>query len=117
MNAQQAAPLPGYAQTFGTKDVVVIELAGPVLYAAGGQTIDAAQFGKGGFDFISCGQGLSYSGTYFARVQYLPIDAAPSLQNQSVKTAKILWYVLATGAEAGAIDLSTEILRLMVFFS
>lgn len=113
MNAQQSAPLMGYFQNFGTKNAGVFELAGPTLYAAGGQTLNASQFGMGGFDFVDAGGGLSYSGTYYCRIQYLPVDAAPSAQTPGGNTqVKVVWYVLATNAEAGAIDLSTEIVRL-----
>jgi hypothetical protein len=67
---------------------------------------------------VDTGQGLSYSGTYYCRVQYLPIDAAPTAQNQSVYKVNILWYVLATNAEvAPAVDLSGEVVRFKAVFS
>jgi len=113
MNAQQSAPMVGYEQLFGTKKASVFELAGPTLYAPGGQTVNASQFGWGGFDYVSSGM-LSYSGTYFVRVQPLPVDAAPSAQkNGGNSQVKVVWYVVATGAEAGAINLSAEIVRLL----
>jgi len=106
--------LPGYAsQGPAGKRTNIVELVGPVLYAAGGQTLTAAQFGHGGFDFVSC-NGLSYSGTYFGRVQYLAVDAAPSALKGAVPSVKIKWFVVSTGAEAGAIDLSGEILRIFM---
>lgn len=111
MNAQQFAPLPGYPQQWGTKNVQNGEFAGPASYPTGGQTVNASQFGWGAFDEFAV-HGMTYSGTYYCRVQYLPIDAAPTAQNQSVYQLKILWYVLATNAEvANAVDLSGEVAR------
>ncbi len=111
--AQQLSPLPGYQQYWGTKLAFVGEVVGPKSYVTGGQTIQASQLGWGGFDFVNAGGSLSYSGTFYCRVQYLPVDAAPSVFNPGVKSIKLLWYVLATNAEvAGAVDLSAEIVRL-----
>lgn len=111
MAANQVTNLPGYPTKFGNKNFQVVELNGPTLYATGGQLISASQFGFGGFDHIAC-DCFSRSGTYYGRVQYLPIDATPSLPLGAARTANIVWYVTATNAEAGALDLSAEILRL-----
>lgn len=113
MNAQQVAPASGYAQSFGTKQAAVFELAGPSSYPTGGQTVDAATLGWGGFDYVSPGEGLSYSGTYSCKVQYLPVDAAPSAQKGAVGSVKVQWFVVSTGVEAAnATDLDGEIVRL-----
>lgn len=104
--------LPGYTQPWGAKLIQGFEHAGPVLYAAGGETILASDLGIGGFDFVLV-PGLSLSGTYYGLVQPLPVDATPSVALGAFKSFKLLWYVLATNAEAGAIDLSGEILRLL----
>jgi len=113
MPAQALTPLSGYENIFGTKKAFVGELNGPTLYAAGGQLVTAAQLGWGGIDFAAVG-GNSLSGTYYGRVQMLPLDAAPSVPLGSAATFRVLWFVVATNAEAGALDLSGEILRLFV---
>lgn len=114
MAAQGVSVLPGYFQDWGTKKVGIVEVYGPTLYAAGGQTITASQFGLGGIEAIIT-LGRTLSGTYFpAQVQPLPIDAAPSVPLGAAASFKVPWFVVATGAEAGAIDLSTEIIRLLV---
>lgn len=108
--AEQLNPLAGYEQLFGSKKVFIGELVGPTLYAAGGVTFNASQLGWGGLELL---QGsMSVSGTYYVRVQYLPIVAAPSTFQGAVPTVKIVWIVTATGAEAAAIDLSGEIIRI-----
>lgn len=113
LTAQQKAPVAGYAQNWGTKQVVVAEVAGPSSYLAGGQSIAATDLGWGGFDFLMASM-LSYSGTYFARIQPNAIDAAPSAQKPALTSVQMLWYVVATGSQvADAVDLSTEIIRIM----
>lgn len=109
--AQQLNPLPGYEQLWGSKKAFLGELVGPTLYASGGQTVNASQLGWGGFDMVQA-PCLSLSGTYMARVQLLPLDAAPSEFLGACASVKVVWYVVATGAEAGAVDLSTEVMRL-----
>jgi hypothetical protein len=110
MAAQGLTPLPGYEQPWGSKKAFIGEVFGPTLYAAGGQTINASQLGWGGFDMaMVCG--LSVSGVYYGYVQPLPIKTTPSLPQSAVSSFKLMWRVLATGAEAGAIDLSAEVMR------
>lgn len=113
MAADQKTPLPGYPQYWGSKMVNVVEVNGPTLYAAGGQQINASDFGWGGFD--ACFPlGLSLSGTYYAAlVQNGAVDATPSVPAGSVSYVKVQWFVTATNLEAGALDLSNEIVRLM----
>lgn len=109
--AQQLSPLPGYEQLWGTKKVFIGELVGPKSYVGGGQTVNASQLGWGGFDRVGM-MSLSYSGTFSFRTQILPVDAAPTAFNPNVKSVKIIWIVVATGAEvAGAVDLSAEVGR------
>ena len=112
MAAEAITPLPGYQNEFGSKKAEVFELNGPTLYAPGaGQIISASTLGWGGFDYVNV-EGRSLSGTYYGVVQRRPTDAAPSVPAGCTPTGGIIWYVVATGVEAGALDLSTEILRL-----
>lgn len=111
MPNQALSPILGWEQKFGTKNAFVGELFGPTLYAAGGQVVNASQIGWGGFDVFTV-VGLSYSGTYYCHVQYMPVDAAPSVPTPGGNAqVKVLWFVKATGVEAGAIDLSAEVVR------
>lgn len=119
-------PLDGYPDSFGAKRAAVIPHQGPVLYAAivegvapalasGGDLVNASEAGMKYIDF-ACG-GLTDSGTY--RVECIPttvsgIVASPSQVGTPKATYRLRWVVVATGAEAGAIDLSAEIVRLLV---
>jgi hypothetical protein len=110
--------LPGYsAPGPGGKVTIVAEVAGPTLYVPGvgnGQVIFARQFGLAFIDFVGSGC-LSASGTYFGVfTQYFPIVAAPGNQFGNSDHFAFRWFVVATGAEAGAIDLSGEAMRLLI---
>jgi len=114
MNAEQKAPLPGYRDFFGTKPVVIAEVAGPTSYATGGQTINAADFGLAGIDYADAGM-VSYSGTYYGRIIPQPASAPPSNQNPNMTKIKLQWIVAATNAEvANTTNLSGEILRFLI---
>lgn len=111
MAANTITVLPGYENQFGTKKKEVFELTGPAAYAAGGQLVSASDLGWGGFDEVHV-PGLSLSGTFLVRTQYLPIDAAPSVPLGAARTVKLIWIVVATGAEVAAlVDLSGEVIR------
>lgn len=112
MNAQQKAPVQGFPQNWGTKQVEVGELAGPATYVTGGQTVNASDFGWGGFDAFLMPM-LSYSGTYYFLVQPLTVDASPSAQKPQLTSVKVIWMVVATGVEAanGLTTLDDEVAR------
>jgi hypothetical protein len=129
------AVLPGYPiYPGGSKKLSVFDLKGLATYTPGGETIQAKQFGEGGIDIIepinkqwlsvtqggvatyqmvpaSLGTTISPAGTYFVTVA-LAINS----QTGAVTSVTIKWYVTATGAEAGAIDLSAETVRLLAVF-
>jgi hypothetical protein len=129
------AILPGYPiYPGGSKKFSVFDLKGLATYTPGGETIQALQFGEGGIDAIepinkqfltitqggvataqlvpaSLGTTLSPAGTYFVTVS-LSINS----QTGAVTGVNIKWYVTATGAECGAIDLSAETVRLLAVF-
>lgn len=118
------AVLPGYPiYPGGSKKLSVFDLKGLSTYTPGGETIPASLFGEGGIDVIeplnkqvvtvgadSYIVALSFSGTYFVTVSY------PTTTAGAVASVVIKWYVSATSAEAGAIDLSAETVRLMAIF-
>jgi hypothetical protein len=88
-----------YPQSIGAGKECLGELVGPNPYTVGGDTVDHNAFLFNRFiEHIS--GGLSNSGTYIMRA--LKANAGPQT------TWKIKIYVVATGAEAGAINLSAE---------
>lgn len=95
-------PLLGYPTKWGQKQVETIDYTGPTLYAPGGMSFAASNFGWGGFD--SGYGGISQSGNYRAEVRFSGSGAQ--------QTCKIVIFVMATGLEAGAIDLDAEIFRI-----
>lgn len=119
-------PFDGYPDSFGAKRAAVIPHAGPVLYAAvvpgvapanatGGDTVEAVEAGMKYLDFVA--GGLSDSGVY--RVEAIPPSRSGYTDNPGqigvpMTTYILRWVVVATGAEAAAIDLSAEIVRLFV---
>jgi hypothetical protein len=115
--------LPGYPIYQGSKKISVIDFKGLSTYTPGGETINASQFGEGGIDFIEpmnkkqisvAGDLLivasSFSGTY-----YVTIEVAAAAVG-AVQSVTIKWYVTATGAECGALDLSAEEIRFLAIF-
>lgn len=117
-------PLDGYPTSFGSSRASVFPHQGPVLYdpvvegvapalATGGDLVEAVTAGMKYFDFVV--GGLSDSGAY--RVETAPVaesgdPANPSKLGQPSTTYRLRWVVVATGAEAAAIDLSAEVVRL-----
>ena len=114
----------GYPDSFGAKRVSVFPHAGPTSYtvitegvapllATGGDLVTAIEAGMKYFDGVIT-LGVD-SGKYF--VQVIPttpsgVIATPTALPQPGTTARLKWMVAATGAEAGAVDLSAEIVRL-----
>ena len=105
-----------YPTSFGNRRVTIAAVAGPVLYAAytapstGGQDVQAFPYGVKDID-LAIG-GVSNSGLY--RAEVVQIEAS-TVQGRSLGRTQVVlkWYVVATGAEAGAIDLSAETVNLL----
>lgn len=114
MPDQAFSPISGYENRMGSKKSFVGELYGQLSYTTGGQVVNASQFGWGGFDIFDAGSGLSYSGTYYCRVQYMPVSGAPSkLSPGGNQQVKVIWIVTATGAEvANTTNISGEVIRI-----
>ncbi len=106
----------------GSKKLSVYDFKGLAVYTPGGETIRARQLGESAIDAVipqNIGRGsvtqgavardetlcLSFSGTYFVTFTF----AAGA--KGAVESVTIKWYVTATGAECGAIDLSAETVR------
>lgn len=113
-------PLDGYPDSWGAQRASVNGIAGPSSYVAivpgtapavatGGQSINAQQFGLKYFDYVVAG--LSDSAVY--RVECIPGTRSGLGPKGATTTYTLRWVVVATGAEAGAIDLSAEIVRVL----
>ena len=111
-------PLDGYPTSFGSSRACVLGIAGPASYTAitpgtapavatGGQSISASSFGMKFFDYAIAG--MSDSAVY--RVECIPGARSGLGPKGATTTYRLRWVVVATGAEAGAIDLSAEIVR------
>lgn len=109
----------GMPDSWGAKRAGVARISGPAVYApytapsTGGQDVDVQPaFGIKTADFAV--GGVSEDGLYEAKV--VQIEAGPVL-GQTVAGARLVlkWYVLATGVEAGAIDLSASVVRIWAF--
>lgn len=109
--------LADYPDCFGAHKASVFGHKGPTLYApfttnpvAGGDNVGAVEAGVKFFDAV-IPVGFSDSGLYYVR------GVAPAGNPSSNKAAahasswKLKWFVTATNAEAGAIDLSAEYVR------
>ena len=121
--------MDSYPDAWGAHKVSVVPHQGPTLYtvvaeqtaptlATGGDLLTAAECGMKYIEFV-CG-GLSDSGTY--RVECIPttvsgVVASPTRQPVPTTTYCLRWVVVATGAEAAAVDLDAEIVRLLVIGS
>lgn len=122
-NAQSNKPFAGYdTPGFGNKRSWQGGHMGPASYATGGETLSAASFGWGGFEWVAAdNQGvatvnstpvvvpLALSTTYFVGITFATTAKGPQAK------VTIKWYVTSTGAEvSNATDLSAEEVRLML---
>jgi hypothetical protein len=104
MAVGSAKQTQGFADIFGGRGFNVIDYTGPALYVPGtGEKLDPKFFGfqntiQSILD-ISGDQSGAYYGTAF------PV-------NNGVTAWYIRWFVVATGVEAGAINLSTKTLKI-----
>lgn len=93
----------GYPANAGGKVVGPYFISGPNPYAPGvGQQLKIASLRS--IDYV--GEVMSVSGTYFVRCKPSALGT-PNSWN-------LLWYVSATGAEAGALNLSAESVQVLV---
>jgi len=96
--------LTGYVDVWGKHGGAPIDHAGPASYTTGGQTLTASKYGLRSLDYV--GGGLSISGTYEAK--------GKAVKRGLSTTYKLVWYVVATGAEVtAATNLSAETVRLL----
>lgn len=110
-------PLQGeYPAVPGNKPISLADITGPVLYApivvatppTGGQVIQASAFGISRIETV-IGEMGSDNGQYIVKA-----FLSPYMNGQPSTTIRLQWIVAATGAEAGAIDLSARTVRVAV---
>ena len=93
--------LPGYEMPFGSKKFLVFDHTGPTSYVAfvspstGGDVINAADLGEGGFDFIDSDM-TDPAGQVYAQVQ--PINGG---NGNALPSVRIVWYSLVTATIGG----------------
>lgn len=100
--AQSIFPLVGNPTVWGNKKVETFDWVGPTLYTVGGTSFPASNFNWGAFE-AGFG-GVSQAGTYRAEFRFSG--------NGAQQTVKIVVFVVATGLQAAAIDLSAQTFRL-----
>ncbi len=98
------------SQPVGSKLVAVIDVTGPVLYATGGKSISLSNYNLGGMSAVEyISGGVSSNGTYIVN------GVTPTSHIGVSSSYLLMWTVVATGLEAGAIDLSGSTVRLLVY--
>ena len=97
------------SQPVGSKLEVVLDVTGPSTYATGGVTFSLSNYNVGGISAVEyVGGGVSSDGTYYVH------GRTPTGNAAATSSYKLVWTVVATGLEAGAIDLSGSTVRLLV---
>ena len=89
--------------THGASSESTIDHDGPTLYDSGGELIAASVFGLKLIDQVIVSG--SNDGTYFCAVRFTKKGGGNG-------SFYLVWYVSATGAEAGAIDLHASFVRI-----
>ena len=97
------------SQPVGSKLEAVVDVTGPSLYVTGGVSFSLDNYNVGGISAVEyVGGGATSNGTYYV------YGRPPSGNAVATSSYKLVWIVAATGAEAGAIDLSGSTVRILV---
>lgn len=98
------------SQPVGSKLVAIVDVTGPSTYATGGVTIDLSNYNLGGMSAVEyVSGGVSSNGTYYVH------GVTPTSHIGVSSSYLLMWTLVSTGAEAGAIDLSGSTVRLLVY--
>lgn len=107
--------LPGYSQPMGAKIEIIVDHDGPASYnntgtfATSGETINAIDFGIGGFETVDANS-LSSDG-----LNYVWIDLIGDGPGIACIGAVLHWYVASSNLEvANAVNLSGKSIRLQI---
>jgi hypothetical protein len=103
----------------GDRPYAIIDWQGPNPYVViatgnpptGGQPISPGAFGLSAPVEAIIPVGLSSSGTYYVYA----VQLTSYNQGQGNATWALMWITAATGAQAGGINLSAEVIRLIAF--
>jgi len=112
--------LDGYMLQVSEKLEVIVDHDGPATYvntntfATSGETINASDFGLGGFELVQV-DALSSDGLNYAYVVLVGQSTSTANKANAVTSAVIHWFVVATGAEvANGVVLNTKSIRLQI---
>lgn len=106
-----------YPTSVGNRRMTIVAVEGPVLYApytaptTGGQNVQGFPFGVKSIDFAL--GAVSRSGLY--RAEVVQIEES-TVQGRTLGRTQVVlkWYVVSTGDEAAAIDLSGETVDILL---
>jgi hypothetical protein len=102
--------LAGYVTSISDKYEIIVDHTGPVSYTTGGETINASDFGIGGFETVAV-HALSSPGLNGVAVIF-STTAAPT--GAAVKTVKLKWFTSATMVTEASGNLSAQTVRLQI---
>src|SRR5882724_6924160 len=102
--------LPGYMTEISNKYELIVDHTGPVLYVAGGETINASDFGLGGIETVSA-DGLSSPGLNGVAVV---LSSVASPTGSALKSVKLKWFTTATMVTEASGNLSAQTIRLQI---
>ena len=109
--------LDGYSMPIGDKIEIIVDHDGPASYvggAAGGETINASDFGLGGFELVQV-DALSNDGLNSVYVTLNSQSTSNANKANAVTSATLRWFVVATAAEvANGVALNTKSVRLQI---
>lgn len=107
--------MDGYAIQVSNKLEIITDHDGPASYnntgtfATSGETINALDFGLGGFEFIDASDLSSDS------INTVLAVMIPQNNGDASTSARLYWFVQATGAQVNnAVNLSTKAIRLKI---
>ena len=86
--------LPGYVMPWNTKYFMNWDHSGPASYSTGGETINAADLGMGGFEFVD--SMVDATAQLYAFIY--PINGG---NGNAVPSVKVIWYSLVTATVGG----------------
>jgi hypothetical protein len=111
--------LPGYMNQVGAKLEIIVDHDGPAAYnntgvaLTSGETINASDFGIGGFEVVQC-DSLSSDGLNECLVTLVGQSTGGPMGN-AVTQATIRWFVVSTGSEvSNGVVLSGKAIRLQI---
>lgn len=104
--------LNDYPQPYGSRMTIIANYVGPANYQAGGETLNASQFGWGAFDRVEGGSSWNAANNtqlYTVRAYY------PGGTTKSGNNVALTWWYSANGVQvANATNLAGETARIQM---